>query len=88
LPLLQGRNLIKDDRVAFSQWTDKGYVLFHVAVPIGACMRWRSKSFIHAAAPAVEDDVLREGKVQPRATAQAPFWRLLSRTRTVPRLCW
>ena len=62
-PFCKRGNLIKEDRaIAFSQWTDKGYVVCRVTVPIGVCMRCGSKSFTDSAESIVEDAVHREYK--------------------------
>jgi len=45
-PFCKRGSLIKEDReIAFSQWTDKGYVVCRVTVPTGVCMRRGSKIF-------------------------------------------
>ena len=62
-PFCKRGSLIKEDReIAFSQWTDKGYVVCRVTVPTGVCMRRGSKSFTDSAESIVEDAVHREYK--------------------------
>jgi hypothetical protein len=40
-----GRIIKREQKIAFHQWTNRGYVFCHATIPIGTCNRCGSKSW-------------------------------------------
>ena len=73
-PFCKRGSLIKEDReIAFSQWTDKGYVVCRVTVPTGVCMRRGSKSFTDSAESIAEVAFIGSTKAAVSHAADSPL---------------
>jgi C4-type Zn-finger protein len=56
----RGRLALHNEEISFHQWTDKGYVFCHAAVPVKVCKGCGFKSWDDAAEAAIEEAVRRE----------------------------
>jgi hypothetical protein len=56
----RGRATIRNEKISFHQWTDKGYLFCRVVIPVRTCDRCGSKSWDAAAEAIIEEAVRRE----------------------------
>ena len=52
-----GHVVKRKERIAFRQWTDKGYISCRVVIPIGVCDRCGARNWDEAAEAIVEEAV-------------------------------
>jgi len=55
-----GRVVRRNQRIAFHQWTDKGYVFCSASIPVGICDRCRAEHWDEGAESMIEDAVRKE----------------------------
>jgi hypothetical protein len=53
----RGQKIKRDEELAFSQWTDRGYVACRVTIPVSTCDHCNAKSWDEAAEAAIEEAV-------------------------------
>jgi hypothetical protein len=56
----RGTVITRDEKLAFHQWTSRGYVSCRVVIPVGTCERCGAKSWDEAAEAIIEQAVRQE----------------------------